>query len=275
MFKRMVFSAIVIIASGLTGCGDDGTGADTDTGASVAIKFGTAGAASAPLASNTGPAAVASASLAPLITGTNGTLDITDIRVIVEEFELEPVEVDDCDVEPEPAACKDFEARYFFIDVPLTGTPVTVVQENIPVGLYDELEFEVDDIEVDDDDPEEAADASLIAALFTRVRVDFPDWPEKASMVVVGSFTPTGGSAVDFRVYFEAEIEVEFDLIPALEVTDEGVSRSIIIKLSPDRWFLQGDGTVMDLSEFDFPTTGQLLDFELEIEDGFELEIET
>ena len=130
----------------------------------------------------------------------------------------------------------------------------------------------IDDLEVDDD---EAGDASLIASLFTQVRAVFPDWPEKASMVVVGSFTPTGGTAVKFRVYFEAEIEVEFDLIPPLEVTEEGLSHSILIELSPDRWFLRGGGTVMDLSQFDFPTTGQLIDFELEIEDGFDIEIET
>ena len=273
--KRIIVFTLLASFVAIAAC-SDGTGPDPDTGAAVAIKFGTAGAtlASAYAGPAMAAAMAASAAQASLITGTNGTLDITDIRVIVEEFELEPVEVSDCDVEPEPAGCKDFEARYFFIDVPLTGVPVTVVRENIPAGLYDELEFEVDDIEVDDDDPEESADASLIAALFTKVRADFPDWPEKASMVVVGSFTPTGGSAVDFRVYFEAEIEVEFDLIPSLEVTEEGVSRSIVIELRPDMWFLQDDGTVMELSEFDFPTTGQLIEFELEIEDGFELEIE-
>jgi len=267
--KRILCFTSLVSFLAIAAC-SDGTG--PDTGAAVAIKFGTAGATSASMYA--GLAMVASAGQTSLIEGTNGTLDITDIRVIVEKFELEPVEVSDCDVEPEPAACQDFEARYFFIDVPLTGAPVTVVQENIPAGLYDELEFEVGDVEVDDD-PEEAADAGAIAALFTKVRGEFPDWPEKASMVVVGSFTPAGGSAVNFRAYFEAEIEVEFDLIPSLEVTEEGLSRSIVIELSPNMWFLRGDGTVMDLSEYDFPTTGKVIEFELEIEDGFQLEIET
>ena len=119
-----------------------------------------------------------SAAQASVISGTNGTLDITDIRVIVEEFELEPVEVSDCDVEPEPAACEDFEARYLFIDVPLTGAPVTVVQENIPAGRYDELEFEIDNVEVDED---EASDASLIAALFIRVLPISPTGPRRSA----------------------------------------------------------------------------------------------
>ncbi len=267
--KRILCLTLLAWSVALTACGDS-TGPDGDEGATVAIRFGTSGAALA--STSAAPALVASATQGFVITGTNGTLHITDIRMIVEEFELEPVEVSDCDVEPEPAGCKDFEARYFFIDVPLTGAALTVVQENIPFGQYDELEFEVDDVEVDDD---EDGDTGLISSLFTQVRAAFPDWPESASMVVVGSFTPTGGTAVDFRVYFEAEIEVELDLIPALEVTDEGVSRSIVIELSPGRWFLRGDGTVMDLSEFDFPKTGEIVEFELEIEHGFELRIET
>ena len=262
--------ALFLAAALLAACGDG-----TAPGSSVAIKFGTATPGAGPAGPLPAAPMGAGAVQGLMITGTNGTLEITDIRVIVEEFELEPVEVGDCDVEPEPAECADFEARYFFIDVPLTGSPVTVVQENIPPGMYDELEFEVDDIEVDSDDPDEVADASLIEALFNEVRAVFPDWPEKASMVVVGSFTPTGGSVVNFRAYFEAEIEVEFDLIPPLEVTEEGLSRELVVQLSPAVWFLQGDGTVMDLSQFDFPTTSQLIDFELEIEDGFDLEIET
>lgn len=267
--KRILSVTLLASFLAVAACSDS-TG--PDTGASVAIKFGTAGTAFA--SRSEGPSTVAGAPQGAPIAGTNGSLDITDIWVIVEEFELEPVEVSDCDVEPEPAGCEDFEARYLFIDVPLTGVPITVVQQNIPAGFYDELEFEVDDVEVDDTDPEEVADAGLIAALFTTVRAEFPDWPEQASMVVVGSFTPSGGSAVDFRVYFDADIEVEFDLIPALEVTEEGLSRSLVINLSPEVWFVRADGTVWDLSALDFATTGELVDFDLEIEDGFDLEID-
>ena len=50
--------------------------------------------------------------------------------------------------------------------------------------------------------------------------------------------------------------------------------RSLSSSVRLARLRLQGDGTVMDLSEFDFPTTGQLIDFELEIDDGFDLDIE-
>ncbi len=47
-------------------------------------------------------------------------------------------------------------------------------------------------------------------------------------------------------------------------------SRDLTILLQPAAWFLRADGTVWNLKDLE----GQLLDFDLEIEDGFELEID-
>ncbi len=204
------------------------------------------------------------------IVGSNGVLDLDGIWVIVEEFELEPVEVTDCDVEPEPASCADFEQKYFFISVPLDGTIITVVNAEIPDGSYDELEFEVDDVEVDANDPEEVADADLIEALLATVRGQFPNWPDKASMLIKGTWTPTGGPEALFETYFDADIEVEIDLVPLLTVENGAASRDLTILLQPDRWFLRADGTVWNLKELE----AELVDFDLEIEDGFELKID-
>ncbi len=246
-------------------------GGSTDPGTSVAIKFGTAGSAASPSSAAMFSVAGGRAVDVPgHIEGSNGELNLTGIWVIVEEFELEPVEVTDCDVEPEPASCADFEQEYFFIDVPLDGTTITVVSAEIPDGSYDELEFEVDDVEVDADDPEEQADADLIAALLVTVRSQFPNWPDKASMLVTGTWTPTGGAAVSFETYFDADIEVEMDLVPVLTVADGVASRDLTILLRPDRWFLRTDGTVWNLKDIE----GELVDFDLEIEDGFELKID-
>jgi hypothetical protein len=272
--KRTTLAGVVAatLAAWLTACSDT-----TGPGSSVALRFATV----SPLGS-----AAASRSPAPsfgvlgeaarqlTLTGTNGSLEITAIRLIVDEFELEPVEVADCDdVDPKPASCADFEVGMFFVDVPLDGQAVTVTNQDIPVGLYDELEFEVEDGEIDTDDEDDAGDAERIQELLAEIRVDFPDWPEGASMVVEGSFTPTGGTAVDFRTYFEAEIEVELDLDPPLEITD--ATRSVMVELNPAAWFMAPDGSVTDLSAFDFPTTGTLVEFELELEDGLEVEIDS
>ena len=254
-------------AAFMAACGDSG---GTDPGTSVAIKFGTAGSAASP--SSAATFSVGGGSLDHAIghyEGSNGTLDLTAIWVIVEEFELEPVEVTDCDIEPEPPSCADFEQQYFFINVPLDGTTITVVSAQIPDGSYDELEFEVDDVEVDSSDPEEVAESDLITALLATVRGQFASWPDKASMVVTGTWDPKNGPAVSFETYFDADIEVELDLLPMLTVADGVASRDLTILLYPAAWFVRADGTVWDLKGLE----GQLVDFDLEIDDGFELDI--
>jgi hypothetical protein len=268
VLARMTATACLTTGLVVAGCGD---GAGPSPAAPVSIRFSagaaTAGAARFRLFGESGASEL-------VITGTNGTLRITDIRVIVDEFELERTETVDCDVEPEPAGCADFEQRFLFVDVPVVGEqPVTVATGVIPAGTYEGLEFEVEDLETDADSPEDAADAALAQALLTTIRQTFTDWPDKASMVVVGTFTPTGGTATPFRVYFEAEIEVELPFLTPLTVV-EGTSESFRIELSPQLWFRNADGTVRDLSLDDFTTTGRLVRFELEIEDGFDLELD-
>ena len=133
----------------------------------------------------------------------------------------------------------------------------------------------MDDVEVDADDPDEVADADLIAALLVTVRNRFQNWPDKASMVVTGPWTPKDasgvlGTPVAFETYFDADIEVEMDLIPLLTVAEGLASRDLTILLRPAAWFLRAGGTVWNLKDIE----GQLVDFDLEIKDGFDLEID-
>ena len=195
-----------------------------------------------------------------VVTGTNGTLRLTDIRLIVDELELEPADGEAC-----AGPCAEFEARGFLATVPVDGTPLNVARADIPDGRYDELEFEVDDLADDDDGPAELQD------LRNTVRALFPDWPAEASMVVIGTFHPIGGAAIPFRAYFDADIEVELEFSPPLRV--EGEARSIVVELLVDRWFKRADGTVRDLSRDDFPSTGRVVDFRAEIEGAFDLRV--
>lgn len=250
-----------LIAVAFLGACADGAGPESSESSSVSIKFGIAGSAASPssMASHPDP-----------IDGSNGDLDITAIWLIVEEFELEPVETADCDDDMGTDDCEDFEQRFLFINVPLDGELVTVATADIPIGSYDELEFEVDNVHVHDDDSEE--DKELIRLLFEEIIPDagFMDWPEKASMVVIGTFTPTGEASVPFQTFFEAEIEVELEFATPVVITGEETDPDIIVRLMPDRWFQRDDGTVLNLADLQ----DQLVEFELEIEDGFELEIE-
>ena len=215
-----------------------------------------------------GGPSMAPAQVALTVSGDNGTLTITDIRMILAEFELEKVS-GSCTL-GEGLECHDFKALPSFLKLPLDGGIVTVATGDVPLGSYDELEFEVEDLEDDLDDDHFAE----IELLRNTIQAEFTDWPDKASMLVVGTFVPTVGEATDFRVYFDAEIEIELDLVPSLVVDDEGASRSLTVDVQPAMWFMLPDNNVLDLTQYDWEATGDLLDFEFELEHGFtEIEI--
>ena len=196
-----------------------------------------------------------------VITGANGTLRIDDLRLVVAEFEVDG----DDDVNPcgqQPGAvddCEDFDAGPMFVDLPLTGGPVAVGSGNLPAGVYEEVEFEVEDL---DDDEEDAAERTRIEQLRQQILAQFPDWPRDASILVIGSFTPTGGAPVNFRAFVEAEIEIETELSPRL-VVGEGESRGVDVLLDPAAIFRSG-ANVLNLAQ---PSGRNEL--EIRIENGF------
>jgi hypothetical protein len=246
----------------LTGCGD-GTGVGGPTNLSVGFQISSGAPAIA------GPAAVAGPPLT--LVGTNGTLTIDEIRLIVSEVELKKDDRDACADDDHGNddvgdSCEKFDAGPRFLDMPLDGQPIAVTTDLVPAGVYDELEFEIEDLEDDEDD---AAEAALIAAVRAEVLAAVPDWPEEASALIVGSFTPTGGTSVDFRVFLEAEIEVEMDLVPNLVIDGGSASRDVTVDIEPQIWFAQPGGALLDLSQYDYDATGQTLEFEVELEHGF------
>jgi hypothetical protein len=145
-----------------------------------------------------------------------------------------------------------------------------VAADRIEKGTYTALEFEVEDLEMDDDD--DSSDAARIAAVLTQVRTRFANWPAGASMRIAGTFTPTGGAPQDFVVYFDAEVEVERLLNPPLVVDD--AFTGLTVDLRPDLWFRNPDGTARNLALSHFPTTSTLVELEVEIEGGIEIEID-
>ncbi len=263
MHARKLLITTILAPLALAACGDSVTGGSGGGGDAkpVAIRFGvSAGAATnaAPL----GPSRQEGQGDQLVVTGANGTLTITDIRMIVAEFEVDgDDDVNACQQNGGGDDCEDFQAGPLFIDLPLTGSTVPVSTGEIPPGTYDEVEFEVEDL---DDDEENAAERQRIEALLAQVRAQFADWPRDASMLVTGTFTPTGGQPRAFRVFIEAEIEVEVDLNPPLVITESSTSRDVSILLDPAAIFRSGNN-VLDLSQ----SNGRLLEIEIEIENGF------
>ncbi|MDZ7780228.1 MAG: hypothetical protein U5R14_09905 [Gemmatimonadota bacterium] len=270
---RHPLSKVVVLLLGaftLSAC-DDSIGVNDP--AAVALNFqvsteSSAQATSGPAATS-GPLRVAGPPLA--LEGTNGTLTIDEIRLIVAEVELDGDD-DACEDQGEGDDCADFEAPPRFLDLPLDGTPVEAFVGLIPPNTYDELEFEIEDLEDDEDDTEFAAE---IEALRAEILDEFPDWPDEATALVAGSFESTDGEVSSFRVFLEAEIEVERDLIPPLVVGESDVNPDLTIDIRPEIWFGRSDGSVLELQSWDYDSTGRILEFEVEMENGFtEIEID-
>ena len=278
MLPHRVILASCIAFAALAACSDTPTGGGSD--ARVQVRFGVVGGQAQRSAASlqTGGAARL------VLTGANGTLAVDDIRLVVAEFELDgDDDVNRCGASASVLAsssgsgsggaddgedggrsgddssddCEDFDAGPMFVDLPLTGGTVAVGAGDVPAGRYDEVEFEVEDL---DDDEQNPAEAQRIAQLRQQILAQFPDWPRDASMLVVGTFTPTGGAARPFRVFIEAEIQIELDLNPPLSV-GAGQTGSLDVTLDPATLFRNG-ANVLDLS-----TAGSRL--ELRMRNGF------
>lgn len=251
----------------LAGC-DDGTGVDGPQDVSVSFRASQASEASAGPAAGPSAAAGAPAAATMELEGTNGTLVLDEVFMIVSEVELEGA--DDCDDDDgsdvdRSGECEDFEVDPSLVELPLDGTPVPAFSALIAPGVYTELELEVEDLDDDDDDKREALDA-----LKDEIDMLVPDWPSDASVYVTGTFQPVDGDPEPFRTFIQAEIEIEMELEPGLVIGEDGTAdRDLVVDVMPDLWFRDVDGGVMDLREWDYDSTGLLLEFELEIEEGF------
>ena len=259
---------VSICAAGLLLAGCDMLGGGSNTG--VAIKMEVAGASGSNL--RAGHAALTAADEGLVLVGTNGTLAITDVRLIVDQFRLKrDKRATECDGKrgDDDDACEHFSAPPTLVDLPLGGEAITVATTAVPSGTYDRLHFRVKDLDWDDDDDRDDDDREL-DDLAEEILEDFPNWPEDASMMLVGTFTPTGGTVRPFTVFADADIKVMLGLNPPLVISDDEANRDLTIQINPALWFRNVTGAVMDLSAYDY--TGDdddLLEFKLKIKDGF------
>ena len=266
--------AVALALVGLTAC-ESSTGPDGSASVSIGFRTASAGTGSASVAAGGGDGSAAQG-LSPAVqfSGTNGTLSIESAHLVVTEFEVSRADVD-CDDEG-VEECEEFESEPKFIGLPLEGGTTVTVSQQVPTGTYEEVEFEIDDLEADDDDDEEDEEQSQ-KELLQQIRSQFSNWPENASVRVAGTFTPASETAEprDFTAYFEAEIEVEKEFSEPLVIEGDDDDKSVTVTVDPAAWFELPDGTVVDLSQLDYESTGRVVEIEFELENGFtEAEIE-
>lgn len=146
-------------------------------------------------------------------------IEIQEVKLFVEEMELESVSDDSL----------DFEAENFIVNLPLDGSPLIITEREIPLGLYDEFELEVerpDDNDVEINDP------------------DFRDENGSYSVVVKGLY-----QGEEFTYRSREDFEIEMDLNPPLEITGSE-NTSIMINIDVHSWFKGSDGIDLDPKDF-------------------------
>lgn len=274
MKKVLVGTLAIALAFGLPACGgDDSTGPDgSGETADLTVAFAPEGIEPSPedvvppagrLPGEVGASVVR---IRPAVdfAGSNGTLTIDEIRVVVSDFALEAPD-GNCSG---AVGCARFPGAPLATPIPLSGGSVPLVEAAIEAGSYDELQFEVEDLEADQSgDDDKAAD---LAELLQELRADVADWPEKGSIYVTGQFTPTDGEATPFRTFLEVESEVSLSFGAPLAISDEDSGDQLVIRISPARWFSGEE--VVDLSQYDFDATGEAASFSQvagSVADGF------
>lgn len=253
---RPSFSATALAFTLILSAAACGDGVAPEAPAEVTLSFVAA-------TSDAAPASLTSGSFGAVdAVGTNGTLSIDEIQIVVDEFKLERAE-GACEVE-EVEECVTFETAPYFLDLPLDAVPVDIATSPVADGSYIYLKLETKDLASSAGD-----DEAEMESLGEQVLAAYPDWPESASLRVAGSFDPEDGSDPrPFEVYFHAEVKVEMSFDPPLDLSAEE-EVGVVVEVDPLAWFTLEDGTVTDLSVYDFEETGEVVDFEAKMADGF------
>jgi hypothetical protein len=278
--------APTLTAAALLSCGDATGPGD---GGNVTLRFRMATGAAAMHTAGGGLSLSRLALAALPLEGTNGTLTLDELWLVVRTVQLtrtaescadtgdgegdgdetsvgrvafhgghpggddEDRDGDDCVLELGP----------YFVQVPLEGEGSTEVGVEVEPGTYEAIALQTGA-------PKQSGDADLLAG----IREQFSDWPETASLLVVGTFMPAGGDPVAFRAYFHARIEVERSFADDPLVVEAGGNLTVTVVVDPVPWFTNEDGTVDDLSVYDFDATGEVAEFGMRSKEGCRIDRE-
>lgn len=145
----------------------------------------------------------------------NQGLIIEEVKLFIEEMELESVENDSL----------DFEIENFIVNLPLDGSPLVLTEQIVPAGIYDEFELEI----------EKPDDKDLVVN-----DSDFQDETGEYSVVVKGLY-----NGEEFMFRSSEDFEIDIDLNPPL-VIEEGSSSVLLISIDVYSWFIGSNGEELD-----------------------------
>lgn len=233
---RMNRAALIVAAAiALSGC--DATETKLADTAPVSVRLALTG----------GGAAKASADGPIVLAGTDGTLSVTDVRFILDGFSL--------------AGSGPIEAGPIFVDVPLDLESLELFVAEVPLGSYSAVSFQINGLGTDEDD------------LAAQVRTDFPDWPDEASVAIVGSFAPADASPVrPFTIYIGADVDVSVSVDPPFELEEEHVEKVLTLGVDLLEWLPEEIDHDLDISGYDYGMTGEVIPFAFELDQAFTIE---
>lgn len=193
--------------------------------------------------------------------GNELTIDAAEIVLREIEFERDD-DVENCpsssrddDSSSDGDDCEEIERGPFLVDVPLTASdPTAIIEAELPVGRWEEIEFDVH--KLDDDDPDD------------RQLLEDTGFPEDVSIRVTGTWTPANGSSVPFTYTSDLNEDQEIELSPPLEVTAD-TPGNVTFRLAIGTWFRDGSGQLVNPDRGN--DDGELEDL---IEDNIERSIE-
>lgn len=205
-----------------------------------------------------------------------GDLEITRARLVLEEIELETDDdgtgsssSDGLLSEDDPnddSSGFEYETGPTLLELNLSGEVNKVMVANVPAGLYDELEFEVDT--VDDDEPEDRS------AMSNPAFADFVG-ENRYSVIIEGRYDG-GAGFEDFTFRSDLSATQEQPLVPPLVLEAGDGSANLTLVIDTTTWFQDGSGSSLDPSD---PTNASQIEnniqasidvFEDDDEDGYE-----
>lgn len=142
-------------------------------------------------------------------------VEIQEIKLFVEEMELESIQNDSL----------DFEIENLIVNLPLDGSPLVLTEQTFPAGIYDEFEIEIekpDDLDVNVSDP------------------DFRDETGSYSIVVKGMY-----NGEEFMFRSSEDFEIDIDLNPPLEIVEDD-NALLVISVDVSSWFKGANGEDLD-----------------------------
>lgn len=161
---------------------------------------------------------------------------LTEVKLLVEELELESASEDSL----------DFEAEDLVVNIPLDGSELELTSRQLSNGIYDEFEMEIEN----DDDGQQVSDTS------------FYNNGETYSIVVSGVY-----NGEDFTYKVDEDFEIEMELNPVIEITDNTKSAAVAINFDPTEWFVDNSGNPLDPKD---PSNDEII--EENIKNSFEAE---